>query len=82
MPEDADTIINQNITQNVTIKIEPLTGSEDYRTWKVRMMDALFDQDLMEYPSGDTKKPEPTELWLARPLSTVRICTSCERACS
>ena len=29
-----------------------------------------------------TKKPEPTEVWLARPFSTVRIWTSCERACS
>ena len=30
---------------------------------------------------GD-ENPDPTEVWLARPLSTVRIWTSCERACS
>jgi gag-polypeptide of LTR copia-type/Domain of unknown function (DUF4219) len=42
-------------------QINPLSGTENYAIWKIKMMDILMRQDLWEYIDGTTTQPsEPT----------------------
>jgi gag-polypeptide of LTR copia-type/Domain of unknown function (DUF4219) len=37
--------------------IDPLSGTENYAVWKIKMMDILMGQDLWEYIDGTTTQP-------------------------
>ena len=43
------------------VRIEPLTGVDDWTAWKVQMEDFLFGLDLWGYVDGTMKKPAPKD---------------------
>ncbi|KAF5335922.1 hypothetical protein D9758_018331 [Tetrapyrgos nigripes] len=66
-------------SSNLTYKIEPLKGGDNYRTWKVKMIDILTDLDLLEYVDGSHAEPadqSAKEDWKKKDrkaLSTIRL---------
>jgi Domain of unknown function (DUF4219) len=50
-------------------QIDPLSGTENYAIWKIKMMDILTGQDLWEYVDGTTTQPldlAPKVAWVKK----------------
>jgi hypothetical protein len=53
-------VVTEDAMMNATNRIELLDKS-NYNTWKLRMQALLIQEDLWEYVSGISSKPEPGE---------------------
>jgi Domain of unknown function (DUF4219) len=50
-------------------QIDPLSGTENYAVWKIKMMDILMGHDLWEYIDGTTTQPSeevPKVAWVKK----------------
>jgi gag-polypeptide of LTR copia-type len=50
-------------------QINPLSGTENYAIWKIKMMDILMGKDLWKYTDGPTTQPSevaPKVAWVEK----------------
>ena len=74
----AETTTTPSILNSSSYRIPPLSGPENYLTWRIQITDILYELGLYDYVSGTKEKPKrgDTTEWDSadrRALTTIRL---------